>query len=83
MTIHRENLGILVRGVWIEWAKQQPDIAEHPHWLTPWADLSERDKEVDRKIGDTVARYVLAHARNAVIDLVKPLIAEQQEAKHE
>lgn len=44
-----EELGKLVREVWIQWAREQPTIKEH--WLTPWECLSESDKEVDRRIG--------------------------------
>lgn len=51
----RERLGMRVRATWIAWAKEQSDIAEHPHWLTEWDQLSERDKEVDRRIGEDIA----------------------------
>lgn len=44
-----EELGKLVREVWIQWAREQPTIKEH--WLTPWERLSEPDKDVDRRIG--------------------------------
>jgi hypothetical protein len=46
---------MLVRHVWIAWAKEQPDVAEHPNWLTEWADLADRDREVDSRIGMAVA----------------------------
>lgn len=48
----REELGQLVRKVWIEWARQQPD--PKPSWLVPWEQLSEADKEVDRRIGEVL-----------------------------
>jgi hypothetical protein len=46
----RDGLGRMVREVWIEWAKQQP-VAKL-HWLTPYDQLDEPDKEVDRRIGE-------------------------------
>jgi hypothetical protein len=49
---HRNDLGRMVREEWIAWATEQADIAEHPHWLTSWDELPERDKEVDRRIGE-------------------------------
>ena len=40
--------GKLVRNTWIAWAKEQPN--PKPSWLVPWEELSEPDKEVDRRI---------------------------------
>lgn len=51
--LDREYLGKQVRGVWIAWAKEQP--APKASWLIPWEGLSERDKEVDRRIGEHIA----------------------------
>lgn len=51
----REELGKLVRQVWIEWAQEQPNVKTS--WLVPWDELSEPDREVDRRIGETLARY--------------------------
>jgi hypothetical protein len=48
--IDREQLGRLVRGLWIGWAVRQPN--PKPSWLVPYDDLSEADKEADRVIGD-------------------------------
>lgn len=44
-----EELGKLVREVWIEWAQKQPNCKDS--WLVRWDGLSEPDKEVDRLIG--------------------------------
>lgn len=49
-TEQEPTLGRLVREVWVEWAREQPDVAEHPSWLVPWEQLPERDREVDRRI---------------------------------
>lgn len=56
----REHLGKRVREVWIAWAKTQP----HPKqsWLVPWDELAEPDREVDRMIGETLARESLAQS---------------------
>jgi hypothetical protein len=55
--IEREALGRLVREVWIEWAREQPN--PKPSWLVPWDELSERDREVDRRIGERLAATTL------------------------
>lgn len=56
--LDRERLGQLVRQVWIEWAREQPN--PKPHWLTPWEELDESSREVDRRIGERVASAALA-----------------------
>lgn len=53
-----ESLGQLVRETWIEWAQEQPD--PKPSWLTPWDDLDEGQREVDTRIGATVAAVARA-----------------------
>lgn len=54
----RERLGKIVRSTWIAWAATQPDVAKHPTWLLPWDEIDERDREVDRAIGEAVATAV-------------------------
>jgi hypothetical protein len=56
----REALGRRVREVWIAWAKEQP--APKASWLVLWDQLSEPDREVDRRIGETIASEVSATA---------------------
>ena len=46
----REKLGRMVRDAWVAWARTRPDAK--PHWLLPWEELSEPDREVDRQIGE-------------------------------
>ncbi len=46
----REELGRIVREVWVKWAKEQSNPKES--WLKPWEELTEPDKEVDRRIGE-------------------------------
>lgn len=50
----REFGGRIVRAVWMLWAKDQPDIADHPGWLTPYDELEDRHQEVDRLISEAV-----------------------------
>ena len=50
----RDALGREVRRVWIAWAHEQP--APKPSWLVPWEELSEPDREVDRRIGEALYR---------------------------
>ena len=44
-----EELGKEVRRVWLEWASERP--SPKPSWLLSWDELSEEEKEVDRRIG--------------------------------
>lgn len=52
-----EKLAVVVREAWVVWAKEQPD--PKPSWLVPWEELSETDKEADRRIARAVAEYIL------------------------
>lgn len=61
----REALGRRVREVWIAWAKEQPN--PKPSWLVPWEGLSELDREVDRRIGETIACETVASTVPALI----------------
>lgn len=51
-TLRREALGRLVREVWVVWARDQDH--PKPHHLLPWEELSDGDREVDRRIGETL-----------------------------
>jgi hypothetical protein len=55
----RERLGRIVRHEWVKWALEQAD--PKPHWLSPWEDLDEPMKEVDRRIGERI--YLLGRER--------------------
>lgn len=57
--LRREYLGWLVRDVWIKWAREQ--APPKPSWFTPWEEMNEADKEVDRRIGETL--FNLGEAR--------------------
>lgn len=50
--VTREWCGQWVRREWEAWAREQPDVAEHPSWTRPWHALDERDREADRRIGE-------------------------------
>lgn len=50
----RERFGRIVRDEWVMWAREQPN--PKPSWLVPWEGLSEPDREVDRRIGERLAR---------------------------
>lgn len=56
--INREHLGEIVRLAWIEWAQEQPN--PKPSWLIPYQELSEPDKEANRRIGESIANFVLS-----------------------
>lgn len=50
--IKRELLGRRVRDVWISWAREQ--FLPKKSWLKQWQDLTEPEREVDRRIGETL-----------------------------
>ena len=52
----REHLGRIVRETWVACASEQDD--PKPSHLIDWDELDEWNKEVDRRIGDAVAREV-------------------------
>jgi hypothetical protein len=54
---HAEQLGEAVR---VAWVKEQSTVGNpKPHHLTPWSELDEWNKHVDREIGKAVARLVM------------------------
>jgi hypothetical protein len=76
--VDREALGREVRRVWIAWAREQPN--RKLSWLTPWEELAEPDREVDRRIGETLGRRsVQAPDREALIALLNGLNGELSE----
>lgn len=48
----RELVGRMVRQIWVEWAREQPD--PKPSWLLPWEELDDGQREVDMRIGDAL-----------------------------
>ena len=54
----RETAGRLVRETWVACASEDP--TSPAHHLTGWDDLDERNKEIDRRIGETLTAAVLA-----------------------
>ena len=56
----RDALGEQVRIAWVNWAKQQ--AAPKPSWLADWDDLDDGQREVDMRIGATVAAMARATA---------------------
>lgn len=60
----RETFGREVRAEWVAWAREQPN--PKPSWLKPWEELTEPEREVDRRIGTRLhALGVLDEARAA------------------
>ena len=57
LSLDRDRLGRIVREAWVKWAQTQPN--PKPSWLVPYDELSEPDKEADRQIGETVARWTI------------------------
>lgn len=53
----RDELGRFVREAWVRWAQTQPN--PKPSWLVSYEELDEADKEADRQIGETLARWTL------------------------
>ena len=62
----RDFWGGLVRMVWIEWAKEQPQTK--PSWLVPYKELPEPLKEVDRRIAEKVREVAYPRWDEAISD---------------
>jgi hypothetical protein len=58
LPFERDVLGRMVREAWVRWAETQPN--PKLSWLVPYEDLYEADKEADRQIGESIARWTLA-----------------------
>lgn len=54
-----DDLGREVRRVWVECARELPD--PKPHHLLEYDDLDEWNQEVDRRIGEAVAKLVITN----------------------
>jgi hypothetical protein len=70
----REALGRLVREEWIAWARAQPN--PEASWLVPWEDMGEPEREVDRRIGERLAREGRAEIEEAHAAL-DPIVARR------
>ena len=57
MPIDRDEIGRVVRGAWVDYAKLDPKSP--PHHLAPWDECDEKTKEADRRIGEAVVAYVI------------------------
>lgn len=64
----RESLGKMVRRVWVEWASEQEN--PKPSWLVPWDDLTDPDREVDRRIGE--ALYLAGYVNGLATRVLPP-----------
>lgn len=49
----REEIGRLVRQVWVDYCKETGRI-EKPSHVVPWEDLDDWDREIDRRIGEAL-----------------------------
>lgn len=66
----RETLGRVVRQAWVEYCQEIGDTK--PSHLAPWEELSEQDKEADRRIGEAVVKaYLEARQSFKVIELAQ------------
>ncbi len=70
----REVLGRAVREEWIAWAREQPSPT--PSWLVPWEELSEPDREVDRRIGEKLALRGASAMETVLVALVADMANE-------
>ena len=75
VTEPRELVGRLVRQVWTEWAREQPD--PKPSWLLSWEELDDGQREVDMRIG----AMLFSKGRRAGIEYVISAISGFHEAQ--
>ena len=65
--MNTEKLGMIVRETWVKWAREQPVIREH--WTDLWDQLSEPNKEVDRRIGAAIYAQAIQDAADLINDM--------------
>jgi hypothetical protein len=66
----RETLGRIVRAAWVEYCQEIGDTK--PSHIAPWDELSEQDKEVDRRIAEAVIKACKEARRSIkVIELTR------------
>ncbi len=76
----REDAGRMVREAWVRWAETQPN--PKASWLVPYHQLDDADKEADRQIGETVARWTLVFdAGRAALTATAPTEYERKVAQ--
>ena len=75
MPDNSEIYGRIVRAIWVDWALEQPDVADHPSWTLPWDKLADRDREVDMRIGSAVATRAVHDAGLEAAAMRKQLLA--------
>jgi hypothetical protein len=73
----REQLGRLVRQVWVRWASEQK--RPRRSWLTGWDRLDAGQREADMRIGEAVA----GHVRAKLMADLPQLRAEADLLRHE
>lgn len=72
----REDVGRMVREEWVAWAREQP--GPEPSWLRAWGELTEPEREGDRRIGERLffdgVRYADGTARARAWDALVRLL---------
>lgn len=72
-----ESLGRLVRHVWVEWARRQPN--PKPSWLVPWEKLAKPDRDVDMRIGAALYERGFADGANFAANVGRGLLSPSDE----
>lgn len=83
---NREELGRIVRQIWIDFAIEQADITgvpTKPHHLLSWDELDEADKEVDRRIGEALYKLGVEDMESFVDDLATLEVSESGVNNHD
>lgn len=71
-----EELGKLVRKTWLDFCTETKLPQSHAH-SAPWEELSQWEKEVDRRIGEAVSNHVLGLVednQDVVVDKLRGLL---------
>ena len=70
-TCLRETLGKKVREIWVQYCLETGN--KKPSNIAPWEELSEYDKEVDRKIGEQIFLIGADNEKITLMALLKEL----------
>jgi hypothetical protein len=72
---YREELGKIVRKVWVKYCKEIGD--NKPNHIASWEEISEIDKEADRRIGETLIKLFSKKVIKRLYNIVDRIVEEE------
>lgn len=70
--VNREEMGKMVREAWLAYCRETDQPVNHKHSAT-WEELTEWEKEVDRRIGESLFSWGAGAAREKFAGICKEI----------